>query len=374
MKTTFIAGPVRLPRACAALFALGLLIAPAAPALPAAPLRTASLGDFALENGQTIRDCRLAYRTYGQLNEAKSNAVVVLTWFAGTSEGLASLMGPDAMFDTSRFFVVTIDAFGDGLSSSPSNSTQQAGDKFPTFTMRDMVRSQHELLRRELQIEHAHAVAGLSMGGMQALQWMVSYPDFMDRVVAVTGSPKLTAHDLLLWKTQLALLEANCAVAMPTVISINALHLSTPAYVMAQTSADAIDEWMRKRVAELKRLNPLDYMSQLRSLISHDIYRGSTAELVAASIKSKLLIIVSLQDRMVTPGPARELARLSRAELVTLSGDCGHLASACESELVKREVRRFLQSSLAEDLNEEGPIRTTARRADSGAGGSTQRN
>ena len=331
-----------------ALLLLALFLAPAARALPLAPLQSASIGDFALENGQTIRDCRIAYRTYGELNATKSNVVVLLTWFAGSTDGLASLIGPDAMFDSSRFYVITIDALGDGLSSSPSNSTTQPRETFPTFTMRDMVRTQHELLQRELKLDHVFAVAGLSMGGMQALQWMVSYPEFMDRIVAVTGSPKLTDHDLLLWKTELELLDANCnAAAMRAVTHINSLHLSTPDYVVRQTKADGIDEWMRKREAELRKLDPFNYAAQLRAMISHDIYRGATPEAVAASIKPKLLIVVSLQDRMVNPGPARELARLSRAQFVSLSGDCGHLASACEGELVRREVHSFLQMSSA---------------------------
>lgn len=331
-----------MPDSRTLLLLLALLVAPAAFSLPLAPLQVASIGDFALENGQTIRDCRIAYRTYGELNATKSNVVVLLTWFAGSTDGLASLIGPDAMFDSSRFYVVTIDALGDGLSSSPSNSATQPRDTFPAFTMRDVVRTQYELLQR-MKIDHVFAVAGLSMGGMQALQWMVSYPAFMDRIVAVTGSPKLTDHDLLLWKTELALLDANCnAAAMRAITHINSLHLSTPAHVIAQTKTDGIDEWMRKREAELRKLDPFNYGAQLRAMISHDIYRGAAPPDVAASIKPKLLIVVSVQDRMVNPGPARELARLSRAEFITLSGDCGHLASACEGELVKREVRGFL--------------------------------
>ena len=242
------------------------------------------------------------------------------------------------MFDSSRFHVITIDALGDGHSSSPSNSTAQPREKFPTFTMRDIVRTQHELLQKVMGLDHVYAVAGLSMGGMQALEWMVSYPDFMDRVVAVTASPKLTAHDLLLWKTQLALFDAHCDAALPAAIHINGLHLSTPAHVNAQAKSDAIDDWMRKRVEELRRLDPFNYVAQLRAMISQDIYRG--AEIAP---KAKLLIIVALQDRMVNPNPARELARLSRAEFGTLSGDCGHLASSCEGELVRREVRAFLR-------------------------------
>jgi homoserine acetyltransferase len=82
-------------------------------------------------------------------------------------------------------------------------------------------------------------------------------------------------------------------------------------------------------------LDPFDYMSQLRAMIGHDI--GPVT-----SIKPRMLVAVALQDQMVNPAPAREFARVTGAELITLSGDCGHLASACESEVLAREVTRFL--------------------------------
>src|SRR5687767_14970226 len=89
--------------------------------------RIASLGDFPLEAGGTIRHCRIGYRTAGTLNADRSNAVVVLTWFAGHSGGLVPSIGERKLFDSSRWFVITIDALGDGISSSPSNSTTQPG-------------------------------------------------------------------------------------------------------------------------------------------------------------------------------------------------------------------------------------------------------
>ena len=119
----------------------------------------ATIGDFPLASGQTIRDCRLGYRTDGTLSDDRSNVVVVLTWFGGKSASLASSIGPGKMFDTDRWYVVTIDALGNGVSSSPSNSSIQPGVSFPRFTIGDMVRSQHQLLTRVLKLERVHAGA-----------------------------------------------------------------------------------------------------------------------------------------------------------------------------------------------------------------------
>jgi homoserine O-acetyltransferase/O-succinyltransferase len=307
--------------------------------------RVASLGDFVLESGATIRDCRIGYRTAGALNADRSNAVVVLTWFAGHSGGLVASIGPGKLFDTDRWFVITIDALGDGVSSSPSNSAVQPGAVFPRFTMRDMVRSQHAFLTRELKLEGVHAIAGLSMGGMQALQWAVSYPGYMRRIVAITATPRQTAHDLILWKTQLDLLESfsgspdDLKKALRAIAGINMMELRTPAWMLRNMKTEDVDARMASHRASVVALDAFDYMSQLRAMIAHDI--GPDAEAVK-TIRASMLIVVALQDEMVNPAPARELARLTQSPLVTLSGDCGHLAAACESEIVTREVGRFL--------------------------------
>ncbi|HJT18586.1 MAG TPA: homoserine acetyltransferase, partial [Thermoanaerobaculia bacterium] len=123
-----------------------------------ATLQLAHIGDFKLDNGQTIRNCVIGYRTYGELAADQSNVIVVLTWFGGTTEGLQQWIGPNKLYDSSKYYVIAIDAFGDGVSSSPSNGATE------DFTMRDMIRAQHELLTRELKLDHVLAVSGLSMG------------------------------------------------------------------------------------------------------------------------------------------------------------------------------------------------------------------
>ena len=99
----------------------------------------ANLGDYRLENEQVIKDCRLGYRTFGQLNANRSNAILFPTWYGGTNESLLSYIGPDQMLDSTRYFIIIVDAFGNGISSSPSNSREQPGKLFPEFSIQDMV-------------------------------------------------------------------------------------------------------------------------------------------------------------------------------------------------------------------------------------------
>src|SRR5450755_1969027 len=136
-------------------FLLALSIAFAVPAVAQnSQQQFASLGDFKVESGEVVRDCRIGYRTFGQLNKDRSNAVLLPTWAGGTSEQLKSAVGKHALVDHSTYFVIAVDALSNGVSSSPSNSASQPHMKFPKITVRDMVSSQHRLLVETLGITH----------------------------------------------------------------------------------------------------------------------------------------------------------------------------------------------------------------------------
>lgn len=290
-----------------------------------ATLQLAHLGDFKLDNGQTIRNCVVGYRTYGTLAADKSNVIVVLTWFGGTTEGLEQWIGPGRLYDSAKYFVVSIDAFGDGVSSSPSNGANE------NFTMRDMVRAQHEFLTRQLKIEHVLAVSGLSMGGMQTFQWIASYPDFMTKAIPIVGSPKLTNYDLMFWKSELsAIAEPG---GMKVAGDMNELHLYTPAWMNAHIKD--VDRTMREHEGFMSNFNVNDYASQLRLMIGLDI-GAPPAKL------PQMLVVVSEQDLTVNPAPARDFARATNSQLLTLTSDCGHLATSCERDRLTAEVQRFL--------------------------------
>ncbi len=317
-------------------------------------LKFASLGDFKLESGEVIRDCKIGYRTFGALNADRSNAVLFPTWFSGKSENLAGNIGPGKMVDTDRFFGIAVDALGNGVSSSPSNSTSQPGDSFPRFTIRDLVNSQHQLVTQTLGLKHLAAVIGISMGGMQTFQWMVQYPDFMDKAVPIIGTTTQTAYDLLLWEAELRAIEGarqgrgheiDVAAAARTVAHIHALALFTPRQRNLLTTAREFPGFIRQEEENyLKTFQPHDWAAQLRAMMAHDISKTFAGSMLsaAAAVRAKTLVVVAVQDHMVNPDPAIAFAKLIKAERLELSSDCGHMAPSCENNTVVAVVRYFL--------------------------------
>ncbi len=327
----------------------------AAQGTPEGTQQFAELGAFKLRNGAIIQDFRLGYRALGKLNAEKSNAIFWPTWLGGRSEDLLQFVGPGNVVDTGRYFVILVDAIGNGVSSAPSNSKSQPLLKFPEFTIRDMVESEHRLATEVLHLSHLRAVVGVSMGGMQAFEWAVTYPDFMDLVVPMMGSPQSTSYDKLLWTAQIDAIELDPAWSHgnPTgpvdrglglLEEIHSMNLSSPAYRVAQTKPAEFSALLAeiRRNAKGDGGAACDRIRQRQAIIALDIpgELGLTLEEAAARIHAKLLVIVSPQDHMVASEPAMKFAAAAGAPLVKLDSPCGHRSLACIS--VGPTVARFL--------------------------------
>lgn len=314
----------------------------------------ANIGDLKLQNGGVIRQCRIGYRTFGTLNADKSNVIVFPTWASGTTDQLKSNFGPGKLIDSDQYFIVAIDALGNGVSSSPSNSRLQPRMRFPKFTLRDTVESQHLLLTKVLRIERVKAVVGISMGGMQVFQWLVAYPDFMEKAIPIVGSPRLGAYDLMHWQAQLEALMrdrdwkgGNYAVnpSRDLDFAFGELLLTSPAdYNRRKTREDVFADLAKAR-SEKHRFDANDKIRQVQAMMQLDVSQqfGGSLERAAQAVKAKVFVVVAKQDHVVTPEPATRFASLLGAKLLDLEGDCGHLATVCESQRLNPAVAHFLK-------------------------------
>ena len=162
------------------------------------------LGDLPLQSGETLPGARLAWKSYGTLSAAKDNVVVYPTSYTATHDSQEWLIGPDGVLDPTRWFVVTPDMFGNGLSSSPSNT---AG--WPALvTAADNVRAQRRALRELFGIERVACVYGFSMGAQQAYHWAALFPEAVERAIVVCGSARTSVHNQVFLRALLATLEA----------------------------------------------------------------------------------------------------------------------------------------------------------------------
>lgn len=175
-----------------------------------AETKSARIDSLTLDCGVTLKPVEVAYQTYGQLDDARSNAILITHAFSGDAHAAGisaetgkpgwwdNMIGPGKGFDTSRFFVICSNVLGGCRGTtgpgSPNPATGQPfAMQFPGITIADMVRLQARLMDH-LGIERLLAVAGGSMGGMQVLEWAVSYPD---RVVAALPIASTARHSAM---------------------------------------------------------------------------------------------------------------------------------------------------------------------------------
>lgn len=312
----------------------------------------ADLGVCKLVSGKLIENCRVGYRAWGTLNAERSNAVLFPTWFAGVSANLADAIKPEGLVDPTRYFVVAVDALGDGVSSSPSNSAAQQGPDFPAISIQDMVNAEYRLATETLGLKHLHAVMGISMGGIQTFEWMVDYPQFMDEAIPIVGSPRPNSRDLLLYRTDEDAVRSDPEwdqgryakpIAAPVAELIWQMNLATPAnYARTHTVGQFESEYQKGIASGIRPFDANDWLAQIDAVIHHDISHGGTMEDAAKRVKARVLVVNAAQDHMVNPKPALDFAVLLGAKTFVLEGDCGHVATGCEAAKLDPVVRAFL--------------------------------
>lgn len=167
------------------------------------PYELIDIGPLDLEDGGKLLSCRLAVATHGQLNAARDNAILVPTWYSGTSKIMEQVyIGPGRALDPGRYFIIVVNQIGNGLSSSPHNTVGAcAGPNFPNVRIGDDVRAQHRLLTEHFGIHKLALVVGGSMGAQQTYEWAVRYPDMVQRAAPIAGTARNTEHDFLFTET-----------------------------------------------------------------------------------------------------------------------------------------------------------------------------
>jgi homoserine O-acetyltransferase/O-succinyltransferase len=331
------------------------------------PHQLYSEGDLKLESGEAIKDFSISYVTHGKLNEKKSNAILMVTAIGGNHHRIDFMIGPGKALDPDKYFIICTDAIGNGLTTSPSNSKSQPRMSFPKFAIRDMVESQYRLLKEKFGIDHVVAVVGPSMGGMQALQWGVSHPDFMDALVAMVPLAKTPAWSVAVVEASRKAIMTDAAwnggnYEAPPEKGIrlmrdilNLLSARTPDMYSAQftNGMDALPWMETQETAMLKAMDANDWIYQTWAYERHDVgttpgFNGDTAKALAL-IRAKTLIMTGTKD-LLNPEfePVAAARSIPDVKMMTISPGTvtGHASAGgaipADVEFLNRETAAFL--------------------------------
>jgi homoserine O-acetyltransferase/O-succinyltransferase len=324
--------------------------------------------NFHTESGITLPEAHIIYGTYGHLNAAGDNAVLLPSHYMANHHGYEWLIGADRALDPSKLFLVATELFGNGQSSSPSNAPEPYhGPRFPVTTIRDNVDAVHRLLTQELKITHLRAIVGFSMGAQQAFQWAVSYPAFADRIVATSGTAKTYPHGIVRLEGQIAALTADVAFQggdykTPPAKGLEAFGTVWAAWLYSQewwrrelwrttmppgtTFEQALNRYRTRFSADAN-----DYILQARTWEKHDVGTtpgfGGDVERALRSIKVPLLYMPSETDLYFPIGDARyEAAFIPGVSLMPIPSLWGHTAGAAsnpaDAKFLNENIGRFL--------------------------------
>lgn len=331
-------------------------------------LKRFPLGDVTLQSGAVLADAHLAYKTYGTLAADGGNVVVVPTFYTGTSTRNEGYYGPGRAIDPARHFIVSIDMFGNGLSTSPSNA-HQAGPDCPRTTLLDNVTCQHRLLTQGLGISRIKLVTGWSMAACQTFQWAAQYPDMVEAILPFCGSARTSPHN---WVFLEGIKVALCADASwnggaydsPPERGLRAFGRVYAGWGFSQTFyrehlyrelghatiEDLLVEWEEDFY---RGWDANDLLHKLWSWQKGDISANPTFEgdfpAALAAIRARAIVMPCTQDLYFPPeDSAIEVSHMAHAELRPFDSPYGHCAA---SPGTLPAFDRFFDEAVADLLN-----------------------
>jgi len=325
-------------------------------------------GDVVLQSGLTYRGAQLAYQTYGKLNADKSNVIVYPTSYGAQHTDTDWLIAADKILDPTKYFIVIPNQFGNGLSSSPSNTAPPYDrGRYPHFTLTDQVRIQQRLLSEVFGISKVALVYGFSMGAQQAFHWGALFPDMVERIAPICGSAKTSPHNFVFLEGVKAALTADEAwkdgwFATPPLRGKRAMARVYAGWGLSQawyreelwrklgfSSLEdyLVVDWEGGFARDANDLLAMLWAWQQGDISANEIYKGDLKKALG-SIRARALVMPGETDLYFTvEDNRREVARMSNAELRPIPSIWGHRAG---SPRTNPEDLAFLQKAVRDLL------------------------
>lgn len=334
---------------------------------------------FELESGKTLPGFQLRYTTLGRLNATRSNIIWVCHALTGSSDFTSwwdTLFTDDSPFDPENHFIICANMLGGCYGSTgPLSINPQTGKpfyhSFPTLTNRDVVKA-FDLLRESLEFNQVHTIIGASLGGQQALEWVIEHPKVFKHIVAIATNAVHSPWGIAFNEAQRLAIEAdstwkenderaglNGLKAARAIGMLSYRHYIGFARSQSEKSNQVVDDfraatYQRYQGEKLvKRFNAFTYWLLSKMMDSHHVSRGKkSVEDVLRSIQAKALIISIDSDILFPPEEQEFLAKhIPEAKLKTLSSAYGHDGFLVEYPILKKTIKEFYQSSVSESLS-----------------------
>ena len=307
------------------------------------------LGTVSLLSGEKLDSAFLIYKTYGKLNKNKDNVVVLPTFYTGSHQRNEGFFGIGRAINPEKHFVVSINMFGNGFSSSPSNTpAPQDGPRFPHISLWDNIACQYKLLTEHLGIDRIALVTGWSMAGCQAYQWASQYPDFVDAILPFCASAKTSTHNYVFLEGVRAALCAdqnwnNGDYDSPPVDGLKAFARVYAGWAFSQTfyrdslfkeigyetMEDLLIDWENEHVENWDANNLLAKLAtwQASDISVGPLYNGNF-KMALKAIRAKTILMPCTQDLYFPPEDnAVEASYIMNAELRPFDSPFGHCAA-----------------------------------------------
>ena len=324
--------------------------------------------NFELESGIVLPQVDLAYRISG--NPAPKPPILTCTAFAQTYYDLAYLRGPKLALDLKKDWLIHTELLGNSRSSSPSNTLPPFdGANFPAITIRDNVKLQYALLQY-LGVAEIRAVIGVSLGGQQAIQWAVSYPDVVQKAVVIAGNCRSSWHVRLFINSLV-----NCICADPVFNGGNYMvppldglarmsetwipWMFSPEFYSGKeyqkypdTYADSLDDFLAKWRSRYQENDANDLLCQFSTWSNHDVSltpgMDGCLEKALGSIRAGVLFLPSRTDAyFAAVDIVAEATLVPDAEVIVVDSINGHSAGfgrgKGDREQINRAIANFLK-------------------------------
>ena len=334
-------------------------------------------GEFALENGEKLRDVDIAYRTWGDPANAADGAILIchaLTGSADVDTWWPNIIGPGKAFDPANDFIVCANILGScygttGPASIKPGSAQRYRADFPRISVRDMVELQRVLLD-ELEVSRLELVTGPSLGGMQALEWAISYPDRVSSIVPIGVGGRHSAWCIGVSEAQRSAIAADpnwkdgyysddappadglAAARMMAICTYRSWESFDRRFGRDQREDEEyqVQSYLRHQGEKInERFDANTYVTLTHAMHTHDLARGRGDYLdVLASISQPALVVSVSTDALYPPEEQQFLAQhLPAANYEILESAHGHDGFLIETEALGQQIVRFRQANKA---------------------------